>query len=454
MSLEQADPVSPILFWVTLIFLIATIGRYCARYFRQPGVLGELFFGVIFGNVCYFAGSQLMVVLREGPAIYEVTKGLLHGSTLLQAIHNCHLSNETSHLLFTALSSPEGLDYLKVGYILDIFSRYGVIFLLFLVGVESSLSELLHTGFSSLRVAIIGVVAPLILGFLVAYYFMPASSYITDLFIGATLCATSVGVTARVLREMNQTRTREARTILGAAMIDDILGLFILALVSSMVVHGSIDSTQVVQIVVQSTLFFVATLSLGPWVLRRTLMQLPFFEPWESKLIVSFILVMVVSWLATLVNLAAIIGAFAAGLIIHDSYFEGGKTGYRSIRELVSPLESLLAPLFFILIGMQVKLETFLDLKVLWISMALIIAAILGKLLCGLVAARKDDRLFIGIGMMPRGEVGLIFASIGKTLGVITDEVFSAVILMVLVTTFMTPPLMKWRHERRVNLEA
>ena len=131
MGLAQTDPISPILLWVTLIFLIATIGRYCARYFHQPGVLGELFFGVIFGNICYFAGFQLIVVLREGPVIYEITKALLHGNTLLQAIANCHLSTETAHLLYTALSSPEGLDYLKVGYVVDIFSRYGVIFLLF-----------------------------------------------------------------------------------------------------------------------------------------------------------------------------------------------------------------------------------------------------------------------------------------------------------------------------------
>lgn len=167
---------------------------------------------------------------------------------------------------------------------------------------------------------------------------------------------------------------------------------------------------------------------------------------------------MALAWLATFVGLSSIIGAFAAGLIIHDGYFESkshsaGVQPY-NIRQLIFPLEFILAPLFFILIGIQVKLETFLDWHVLMTSAGLIAAAVIGKLLSGFGGNRGDDRLLIGIGMLPRGEVGLVFASIGRTLGVISDQLFLAIVLMIIVTTFLAPPLLKSRYaayDRRKN---
>lgn len=442
----HTDPLAPVIFWVTLIFLFSIVGRYLARFFGQPGVLGELLVGVVFGNVCYFAGVQLIEVLREGPAVYDVVKGLLQGDNLSTAIGHSGVSVEAGKQLYAVLSSQNGADYLKVTYILDIFSRYGVIFLLFLVGVESSLTELKQTGRVACRVAVVGVLAPLIFGVGIANQLLPALPFTTDLFIGATLCATSVGVTARVLKELNQLRTREARTILGAAMIDDILGLFILAVVSGIVVNGHVDIYQIAQIAVFTLLYFVVTFAIGPRLLKKLILFLANFEPREAKLIASFAFLMVCAWLATLFGLAAIIGAFTAGLIIHDEYFEKAKQKQTSsIHELISPLESILAPLFFMLIGIQIKLETLLDPHVLLISLALVVAATVGKLASALVVDKRDDRLLIGVGMIPRGEVGLVFASIGKTIGVFDDQLFSAVVMMVMVTTLMTPPLMKWR---------
>jgi Kef-type K+ transport system membrane component KefB len=176
---------------------------------------------------------------------------------------------------------------------------------------------------------------------------------------------------------------------------------------------------------------------------------------WEAKLFVSFIFVMALAWLASLVQLAAIIGAFAAGVILHDHYFKvtspEDKEKNLSIHQLISPLESILAPMFFMVIGLQVKLETFFHAQVLLVASGLIIAAIIGKLVSGLGANKKSDRLIIGIGMLPRGEVGLVFASIGRTLGVISDDLFSAIVLMVIVTTFMAPPLLKARFAKQVK---
>jgi len=216
--------------------------------------------------------------------------------------------------------------------------------------------------------------------------------------------------------------------------------------VTGVVTTGHVDPNQIMQISVATFLFFVITLVLGPWLLKKTILTISYFEPWEAKLIASFMFLMTFAWIATLLNLAAIIGAFTAGLIIHDAYFEDDKQKpSKSIHDLVSPLETILAPLFFMLVGVQVKLETFLDLNVLGLSVVFVIVAIIGKLVSGLGAARKDDRWLIGIGMIPRGEVGLVFTSIGKTLGVISDQVFSALVLMVILTTILTPLLMKRR---------
>ena len=453
----HTDPVASIVLWVTLIFFFGLMGRYMAQLLHQPGVLGELLMGVLLGNFCYFFGLPLAIVLREGGAIFEIMGEVLSGATIAKAVF-AHLPTVSEAKQVTAvLESNNGMNLIRVAYVVDSFSRYGVIFLLFMVGLETSIDEIKHTGKESIRVALLGVFVPILLGFLVTLLLMPNGSLKTDLFLAATLSATSVGITARVLKEMNKLRTREAKTILGAAMIDDVLGLIILAIVSSVVLTGVVEVGVLVRVVMQVILFFAGVLLIGPWVLRRMVYVFRFLEPWESKLAISFVFVMTLAWLATLVQLASIIGAFAAGLIIHDGFFDGhaleGKRD-KQIRDLVAPLEALLAPLFFMLIGIQVKLESFLDWHVLMIALGLTIAAVLGKLVCGFGAAKKDDRLLIGIGMLPRGEVGLVFASIGRTLGVLSDELFSAIILMVIVTTFMAPPWMKARFAKQEKVAA
>ena len=161
----------------------------------------------------------------------------------------------------------------------------------------------------------------------------------------------------------------------------------------------------------------------------------------------SYIFVMILAWVANLAGLATIIGAFAAGMILSDSYFhqyEDHSERTVSIRELIMPLEVILVPIFFILMGIQVKLETFMSWPVVTVAAGLLVAAVVGKLLCGLGASKPVSKLAVGIGMLPRGEVGLVFAVIGRTLGVIGDEVFSAIVLMVFVTTLIAPPMLKF----------
>lgn len=448
-EINHVDPAAPIIFWVTIIFFLGIVGRFIAKKFNLPGVLGELLMGVLVGNACYFFGLPLAIILREGSAIFSILTSVVSGTSLDVAVNtyipNAHYASQ----VVTALSGVNGTNLFEIAFVIDTFSRYGVIFLLFMVGLESSVAELKHTGRESLQVAIIGVVAPILLGLVVTAFLMPEASLAADLFVAATLSATSIGITARVLKDMKKLHTREAKTILGAAMLDDVLGLVILAIVSSIVISGMIDLLIISRVIVLAGVFFVGALWIGPWVLRKIVSLFHSFESWEAKLFTAFLFLMGLAWLATLAQLATIIGAFVAGIIIHDGFFDSHKHKTElTIQTLVAPLEAILAPIFFMLIGIQVKIETFFDWHVLLVAGALIVAAIAGKLLSGLGANSKDDRLLIGIGMLPRGEVGLVFASIGRTLGVISDNLFSAIILMVIVTTVVAPPWLKIRYSK------
>lgn len=450
--ISHSDPASAIIFWGTILLAFGVLGRYIAKRWDQPGVLGELLMGVILGNVCYVYHVQLMVILRDSSAVFAVIQQMLQGVSIKHAVQHIIQDPEYAQHVLQAMSGENGQQWIAVTFAVDAFSRYGVIFLLFMVGLESSLHDLKKTGKESTLVAVIGVTAPILLGLVFMHWMLPDSPFSTNLFVAATLSATSVGITARVLQDMRKLNTREAKTILGAAMLDDILGLVILALVSGIVIIGALNPWLIGRIIFMAFIFFPLSLWLGPILLKRLVRCLRFLDPWEAKLLTSFIFIMSFSWLATLVNMSTIIGAFIAGIILHEGFFEAREREAQdplSIRHLLAPFEAIFSPLFFVLIGIQVRLETFLDKQVLLFSIGLLTAAIIGKLLSGLGGNRKDRRLLIGIGMIPRGEVGLVFASVGKGLHIISDILFSAIIVMVVVTTFITPLWLRLQYARK-----
>lgn len=446
----HVDPASGTILWGTLILFFGIIGRYIAQRLGQPGVLGELIMGVIIGNACYYGGMQLMIILRDSSALFAVMQHMLSGMTVQHAVNTVIPDANYAKEVLAALSNPDGQQWIKITYIVDAFSRYGVIFLLFMVGLESSLEDLKKTGRESLQVAVIGVVAPIVLGLLVMQFLLPTEAFSTTLFVAATLSATSVGITARVLQDLKKLNTREARTILGAAMIDDVLGLLILAIVSGMVMSDHFNIFTLSRLLFFAGIFFPLALWFGPLLLKKMIRWFSFCDPWEAKLLASFIFVMCCSWLAAFVQLSTLIGAFMAGIILHDGFFESRERELKkplSIKNLLSPFEAVFAPIFFMLVGMQVKLETFLDPNVMVFAVCLIAVAALGKLISGLGGSKRDDRVLIGIGMLPRGEVGLVFASVGKTIGVIPETLFSAIVVMIVVTTFITPFWLKLRYK-------
>jgi Kef-type K+ transport system membrane component KefB len=275
---------------------------------------------------------------------------------------------------------------------------------------------------------------------------MPELSLNTTLFVAATLGATSVGITARVLKDINKQQSTEARLILGAAVIDDILGLLILSIVSGIVVSGGVEITEILRVIFLATVFLVGAVLIGPYFLRIVIRYLCNLDIVEAKMFTSYFFVMVLAWMANLVGLATIIGAFTAGLVLQESYFKSCRIIQNksyTIKDLIMPLEVILVPIFFVLMGIQVKVETFLDPQVILVSVGLLFAAVIGKVAAGYFAGKSANRLAVGFGMMPRGEVGLLFAAIGKTLGVIDDFLFSVIVLMVIVTTLIAPPLLK-----------
>jgi Na+:H+ antiporter len=406
---------APILLALAVILAMAKFGGDLAMRAGQPAVLGELVAGVLLGN-----------------------------------------------LGFLGVSWAESL---KTNVTLDTLAQLGVIVLLFEVGLESTVRDMLKVGVTSLLVAVLGVATPFALGWGVGALLLPEHSAYVHAFLGATLTATSVGITARVLRDLHKGQSPEARVILGAAVIDDVLGLVILAVVGAVIQAadtGAALSYGAAGIIVgKAVLFLFGAVALGLVISPRLFGIASHLRGRGVLLATALVFCFGLSYLAAAIGLAAIVGAYAAGLILEDVHYRDfTERGEHGLEELLQPIGVFLVPVFFVLMGMRVDLSAFGRADVLGFAGLLTLAAILGKQACALGAlGGKLDRLSIGIGMIPRGEVGLIFASIGLGLTVrgervVDAAIYSAVVIMVIVTTMATPPALRWslaRGDRRAR---
>lgn len=441
-SASHDDPVAPILIALVLIAFVAAIGGRVMRRFGQAAVLGELLIGVLIGNICYLYHQPSVTVIREGETISTIEQtAILQRVTIGEAAREILPPGPHAEQIAGILEGPRGLKVLAVYSFVDQVSRIAIIILLFLVGLETSLNQMREVGWTASVVGILGVILPLGLGLAVTTLLLPDSSFAVHLFIGGVLTATSVGITARVLRDLGEMDRPESKIILGAAVIDDVLGLLVLAVVTALIVNGSVSLGTVFGITLKAVVFLVGSIGIGMWVTPRIVRRLARLQFENVKLLFGVGFAFVLSWLANLSGLATIIGAFAAGLIL-ENFFDKELKGF-SLRDMLSPIESLIVPVFFVLMGLQVKLESFNNLSVVFLAAALTAAAIVGKVVSGYAAGRGLKRMAIGVGMMPRGEVGLIFAGIGRGLGVVSDSVFASIVIMVIITTLLTPPLLK-----------
>ena len=353
---------------------------------------------------------------------------------------------------------------LKTNETIAALAELGVIILLFEVGLESDLKEMVEVGWSSLLVAVLGVIAPFFLGWAVSAYFIPGEARLAHIFIGATLCATSVGITARVFKDLGKLATREARIILGAAVLDDVLGLLILAVVAGAIkAAGSgvaLSFFDVALIALKSLAFLVGAIVIGHLLMPRMLHGAGRLETRGVLLTLAISCCLFLAWAAAKAGLAPIVGAFAAGLILDEVHYKNGRQPERDLSDLLQPVSTVLVPIFFVLMGLKVDLRLFTRVDILAVAFALTVAAIVGKQICALgVIESGVNRLAVGLGMIPRGEVGLIFAGIGATLmlptasgvsqPVISSAIFGAVVIMVVITTLITPIALKWSLGRK-----
>jgi Kef-type K+ transport system membrane component KefB len=335
-----------------------------------------------------------------------------------------------------------------------------VVLLLFEIGLETDLREMFRVGPASLSVASVGVVLPFLLGFIYWTYIPhPASTASVDLttagiFVGATLTATSVGITARVLSDLGRMNTAEARIIIGAAVIDDVLGLVILTVVSGLAAGESLHTLGVLRIFAVAVGFLFVAVLVGRFAAPKLFDLVVRMRVRYVLLVVSIAFVLGLSAVAALAGSALIIGAFAAGLIL------SGTNQFDTIEREVRPLGSIFAPIFFVSVGASVNLRL-LDpthaesTGLLSVAGVLTLLAILGKVAAGWAAPWvKFRRLVVGVGMIPRGEVGLIFADIGRRAGILNESVFGAILLMVMATTFVAPPGLKLLFGARPADEA
>jgi Kef-type K+ transport system membrane component KefB len=295
---------------------------------------------------------------------------------------------------------------------------------------------------------------------MVSALLLPHASEYVHMFLGASLTATSVGITARVLQDLGRSQTDEARIILGAAVIDDVMGLVILAVVAGVIAaadSGSVlSSADVAWTLFKAVAFLAGALVLGLRVSPRMFSLASALRARGVLLAIGLAFCFLLAWLASAIGLAPIVGAFAAGLVLEQVHYrDHASLGEHPLEELVQPISAFLVPVFFVLMGMHTDLRVFGDPTVLGLSAALIVAAVLGKQACYVgVVGRGIDRLSVGIGMIPRGEVGLIFANMGMSLTVKGERVvdaaaYSAVVVMVIVTTMLTPPALKWSLHRK-----
>ena len=402
----HTDPANHILLAIAIILLAGKIGEEVARRLGGPGVTGELLMGIFLGNVWLFSGWRFFDFLRE-------------------------------------------MEFLKV------LGDFGAIVILLTVGLHTDLRAMLRVGLSSFLVAVGGVFAPAGLGFLVGYFMLPESPLETKLFLAITLCATSVAIKLRVLDELNMLDTTEGRIIIGAAIVDDVITLLLLGMVSGIAISGKVSfvSLGITGGISLAFLFTVGILSLkfnwafGDFVTRKL--------PEGLKIAIVAVTCLVLAFLAESIGLHIIVGAFGAGLLLQNVKLRDSEGKEHNIDWLVRVAYWILVPILFVRVGAQAEIESFFNLEIVFVGLAITGAAILGKMFCSVcVVERGVNRLAIGIAMIPRLEVALIIAAIGKSLGVLSDALFSSVVVMVVITALVSPPLLKMvllRQKRKMQ---
>ncbi|MEB3249599.1 MAG: cation:proton antiporter [Merismopediaceae bacterium] len=412
---------SGVLLSLVIIYLASRIGGNIARKLDFPPVLGELVAGVIVG----VSALHLIIFPENG---LTATDSYLMG--FLQLING--MDSEATLAVFDAQSE-----------VISVLAELGVIVLLFEIGLESDIRQLKEVGIQAIVVAVVGVVAPFAAGTagLMLLFHTPV---LPAIFAGAALTATSIGITSKVLSELGQLKSKEGQIIVGAAVIDDVLGIIVLAVVASLAKTGEIDVLNVMYLIGGATAFLVGSIALGG-IFNKTFVKI--FEKIDNPnniIIPAFIFAFAMAFIGNAIHLEAILGAFTAGLVLDET------DARKELDELIKPVASVLVPIFFVTVGARADLTVLNPANPenragLLIAIFLVAVAIAGKLITGwtVFGIPGINRAVIGVGMIPRGEVGLVFAGIGTSSGILDKPLEVSIIIMVILTTFLAPPFLR-----------
>jgi Kef-type K+ transport system membrane component KefB len=411
-----------VLLTLVVVYFVSKLGGELSKRLDLPPVLGELVGGVVVG-----ISILHLVVFPETGAIASDSVIM----TVLQKLGQ--LDAEAVTQIFQSQSE-----------VISVLAELGVIVLLFEIGLESDLRELGKVGYQAAVVAVVGVVAPFALGTigLVALFHVPV---IPAVFAGAALTATSIGITSKVLSELGHLKSTEGQIIVGAAVIDDVLGIIVLAVVASLAKTGEVDLFNVIYLIVSASAFLIGAILLGKFFNQSFVAIAEKLQTRGALLIPAVTFALVMAFLANIIHLEAILGAFAAGLVLDET------DKRKELDQQVMPIADILVPIFFVTVGAKADLgvlnPTVAENRAgLIIATFLIAVAIIGKVVTGWAVFGQSgvNRLAIGVGMIPRGEVGLVFAGIGSASGVLDKPLEAAIIVMVILTTFLAPPLLQW----------
>jgi Kef-type K+ transport system membrane component KefB len=412
---------SGVLLTLIFIYIASKVGSEIAKRLDLPPVLGELFAGVIIG-----ISALRLVIFPEGG--FTASDSLI--MTGLQFLN--HRSPEAVNSIFATQSE-----------VISVIAELGVIVLLFEIGLESDFRQLKKVGIQAFVVAFIGLTAPFAAGTLGLMYFFHVAA-IPAIFAGAALTATSIGITSKVLAEIGQLKSKEGQIIVGAAVIDDVLGIIVLAVVASLAKTGQVDITNVAILLVSAIAFLFGSILLGGFFNKSFVALVNKLETRGNIVIPAFIFAYTMAFIGNAIRLEAILGAFAAGLVLDET------DARKELDELIKPVADLLVPVFFVTVGARANLSVLNPMipenrSGLLTAIFLLAVAISGKLITGWVVFGIPDinRLAIGVGMIPRGEVGLVFAGIGTASGAIDKPLEAAIIIMVIMTTFLAPPFLR-----------
>ncbi|TET99245.1 MAG: cation:proton antiporter [Dehalococcoidia bacterium] len=412
------EEITGILVDLFILFAAAKIAGELFARARQPALVGEVLVGVLIGPHAVGLGGMpdsSLIDLFEGKGDEEAAKEALT-------------------------------------VVLDVLALLGVIILLFFVGLETRLRDLLDVGGRATLVAVLGIIFPFVLGFALIWAIDPTGAEDLEIeaaFVATAMVATSVGITARVLGDIGAIRTRESRIILGAAVVDDILALLMLAVVSGLG-GDDFDALELGLTALAAVAFVVFAALVGTRVIQQYSIHLEKLKIRNAPFLVAMIVMLGLSALAGIIGLAAIIGAFLAGMILAEA-----KERF-NLEQQALPVYEFLVPFFFVIIGTKVDPGAFTDTTILAIALGVTALAVLGKLIGGGIASAGlpvRSAAIVGTGMVPRGEVGLVVASIGAGIGAISDDIFSVVVFMSIATTILAPPVLVWLY-RGYRFEA